>query len=373
MRYLRSLTTALGTLLAILLSTKIEEIARFISLGAGVQKIFLFVLLQIPYLLQIALPLASIWSGFMTFTSLNHDYLISALRSCNLSVKNILSPLAFITSFIALFFFTLLFDMSAYCHHKSKALEFDVRTSEPLALLVTSQVMQGSDIAFDLKGSLRQGDSATHMLIGFRPSEKEFALVLAEKVLYTDNKLEADNVSFFSVMNGEREERNDAIDSSLLVENAKHVSTPAQHLYEISGAKSWKITEDHLSFGLLLARRQELKQEIAQKALEGKSANTAKKKLNRLTAEVGRRIALSLACITLTLLAAAFAISTRRDVGAFGAVRLIGWATLFSLFFLAAKTLSEKGLLAFAIYTLPHLLILTGLRTHIKRIERGCI
>lgn len=365
-RYMKALATTLGTLIIILLSTKLEDIARFISLGADARKIVVFVILQIPYLLQLALPLACVWSGYMTFSALNNDYLIAALRSSGVSIKNMLYPIGITTSLLAVTFFTLLFDLSAICHHKSKALEFDVRVSEPLALLVTSQTMQGSEFAFDLHGSLHKGDEATNMLLAFRPNENGISLILAEKMRYADDTIEADNVSLFSMV--DEKER-----SSVLLENAKKVSTPSHHLYEVSGAKSWKMTEDHLSFRMLLARRQEMKQQITQKALEDKSANNAKKKLNRLTSEIGRRLSLSFACITLTLLAAGLAIHIRRGVRSFAPLQLIAWATFFSLFFLAAKTLDTKGWLSFALYLFPHPILFIAVRNRIERIEGGTL
>ncbi len=358
--FFRSLLSTVFTLVAILITTKIEDIAKFISLGAGLFKIILFVAFQIPYLVQIAIPISAVWAAYTYFSQLNSDHQITALRALGFSIKDILYPLGISGAILGLLMFSVLFDFGASCHLGAKKLEFDVRLAEPLALVHTSQHMRGSDVAFDLKGSLKRGEHAQDLFVCLNRTNGGLALVLAKDLYYHDSVVDATTATVITAT----PIRNTFAD--LMIENAKTVETPSEHLYELTGARGWKISEEHLPLRILLARREELSQEIAQDQLKGASSKVEEKKRERIYSEIARRASLALACFTLTLLGAASAITIGRRDSNSSALHCVLYVTFFVVFYLAAKSVDELAFIAVPLFILPHIILW---KLYIKRVH----
>ncbi len=362
--FFRAFVTTLFTLVAILLTTKIEEVARFISLGASWYKITLFIVYQIPYLVQIAIPLSAIWASYTYFNQLNGEYQITALRSLGFSLKEILFPLAISSALLSFSLFFVFFDLGANSHLLAKKLEFDVRYAEPLALLHTSQHLKGSQVAFDLKGSLKRGAEARDLFVCMPRGDESLILMLAKDLQYKGDAVNAESVTIINTT----ALTNDYAD--LAIENARKVSTPSDHLYELTGAKSWKIAEDHMPLRILLTRQDEISQEMSQLRLSDKSTAKLEKKSQRITSEIARRISLSIACFTLALVGAVCAIHTGRNAHTSG-LRCVLYTGIFIVCYLAAKSVDDKTVIATTLFLLPHIILLKILLHRVQVIEEG--
>ena len=155
--YCRSLLICLFGIVALLLTTKLEEMARFVALGASASKIGLFVLYQIPYLLQIALPISSLVAGFTTLFQMSINGEVTAARATGYSISSIVTPISCCSLLLSLVMMWAVFDLSAKCHLAAKELGYDVREEEPLSFVQCSRFLADHGASLELMGSLRSG------------------------------------------------------------------------------------------------------------------------------------------------------------------------------------------------------------------------
>ena len=79
-QYCKALGVSLFGFIIILLSTRLEDIARLVSLGASFLPIVLYILYQIPYVLQLAVPISSLVASLFLFQRLSANNELTAIR-----------------------------------------------------------------------------------------------------------------------------------------------------------------------------------------------------------------------------------------------------------------------------------------------------
>lgn len=79
--YLKVQILSVFSFIAILLVSRLEEIAQFAALGAKLSYLALFILYQIPYVLPIAIPISCLISAMLLFQRLSHTHELTALRA----------------------------------------------------------------------------------------------------------------------------------------------------------------------------------------------------------------------------------------------------------------------------------------------------
>jgi len=89
--------------ICVLLVMRLEEIARFASLGAPWTKVLVFAFYQIPYILPLAVPVSCLIACSLLFQKMSHSHELTALRSSGCSLRKIIVPLLFASGLLALF------------------------------------------------------------------------------------------------------------------------------------------------------------------------------------------------------------------------------------------------------------------------------
>jgi lipopolysaccharide export system permease protein len=347
--------TALFGIIILLLSTKLEEVARFIALGASFSKILFFILLQIPYVLQIALPVAGCAAGFFLFHRMSTNGELVAARAVGYSIMQMLTPLIGISCIGSLLMFGWMFNCAATSHLEAKKLEHDVRAQEPLALMQGSQFLGNQGYSLELEGSLRTGGSAKNMVICFHPSpESRLKLFSAKTVHNKEGSLEADDFLALST-----EKPTDLLSpSTLIIEQAKKKVTPTLHINEVIEKKHWKINADHCPLSVVYARKKDLQQTLAVQLYNGEKGKNNSKELGKYTSEPYRRLSLSLAFMTLTLAGALSGIQTRKKSKKEKYLIPIFLFGFYLACYLAGKSMDCLPWPAIVCYLLPHPILL---------------
>jgi lipopolysaccharide export system permease protein len=367
-RYAKTLFVALLGFLFILLSTRLEEAARLLGLGAGLQTTLLFILYQIPYVLQIALPIATLIGALYLFQKLSSSNELTAARASGISLFELISPLILFSLLITIFSFQIIFDVSVRCHLAAKKLEYSLRELHPLAALQSTNLLDRHGMSLEMKGSLLSDNAASDMILAMNQDDSgKCVLVVAKKLHSTDQFLHGRQ---FSLITSKRSDGN-AFDD-LYIENAKENVTGLKDLSLVTNKnKMWKAGNDNLHLGLLLAKKKELQNKLAKKLLKEKPTHRVKKKLGQIWAELARRLSLAISVVTFTLLGASFGCT----IGRLHSKRRFFWVViltaLFLVCYLAAKGIQDKASIPIALYLAPHLIICIACTRRLWLVQKG--
>jgi lipopolysaccharide export system permease protein len=366
--YLKALGIALFGISTLLLSTKLEEIARFISLGASFLKIFYFVILQIPYILQIALPLSSLVAGFMVFSQLSTSGELTAMRAAGYSLKTILTPVALLSALLGVFTMGAIFDLCAKSHFAAKKLEFDIRDEEPLAFVQNSHFFAKHGVALELKGSLHTQKKAKDLLFCIPTAGDRLSLIVMETAHAAPKILTGNG---FTLISSKAPTSKDVF-GSLLIENAEEKRTPTDCVHELAQKRTWKPLPDNFSLSVIRSVKALLQKQISAAQYQGKSTKKLSLLLNKFTAEPYRRLSLSFAIFSLTLVGSICAIKVGRSSNRIMKISgpIIGFI-FFIACYLAGKNLDAIAPLAIVCFFLPHPILLMAVRSLAHRIEHG--
>ena len=133
--YLKVFFLSIFTFICILLLMRMQEIARFATLGSSIGSLFLFILLQFPLILPLAIPLSALIASILLVSRLNYSHELTSLRSQGLSLKEILYPLKFVSLFLDLLNFIVASEITPTTRLKGKNLIYQATAHNPLVLL----------------------------------------------------------------------------------------------------------------------------------------------------------------------------------------------------------------------------------------------
>lgn len=367
-RFSKTLFVSLAGFLFILLSTRLEEAARLVGLGANLSDICLYILYQIPYVLQIALPISALIGAVYLFQRMSAANELTAARASGIGFFELILPLVLFTTCICLISFTLIFDISVNCHLAAKQLEYRLRETQPLAVLQNTRVLESRGVRYDMKGSLLADKNASDVLIAMNdPKSSRFVLIVGKKLTSTDQFLHGRELTVI----GTRATDEDSFDT-LFIENAKENVTPLKDLSLFTNKrKMWKAGNDYLQLPLLLAKKREAEEKITERLKLGESVTRVKKRIGQIWVEIIRRVSLALSIITLTLLGAAFGSSIGRHASRTRFAYVFAFVALFLVCYLAAKGIQDTHRLPIFLYLLPHVVIITVSLRRLSHLQKG--
>ncbi len=358
-QYAKTLLLSLAGFLLILLSTRLEDAAKLLSLGTSFSSVCLYILYQIPYVLQIALPISTLIGALYLFQRLSANSELTAARASGISLFELLAPLMIFSIFIAVCSFEIFFDLSAQAHLEGKKLEYSVRSTQPLAMLANSSMLEKKGIKLDMRGSLISDKYAEDMILAMNTGS--LSLILAKKVASDKGILHGEDTTLITTR-----------PNGLIIENTKENATSLAEVSLVANKnRMWKAQNDLLSLPLLLAKRSELEQKAEAKLASEKSPKSKLRKIRRIDAEIVRRFSLALSIVTFTLLGIAYG----STVGRMNKTKRLFWVAsltgLFLVSYLAAKGMDKKPITAILLYTIPHIVIVVASFRRLLLIQRG--
>ncbi len=350
--YFQVLLLCVSAFISVLIVLRFQEIARFATSGAPKVKVLLFALLQIPYILPIALPVSCLIASMLLFQRLSHAHELTALRTCGLKIKTIAAPLLLAGLFLTLVNFTLTNEITPRSRSMAKQLIFEIVTTNPLFILQKESLVKLKGSYYDIRSL--QNKYAEDVLLAVKNSSSGRMTVMSAKELALQGEfLSGKQVTFISSVDSKNEGGFD----HLVIENQAEMNTKAITLSQFLQTVDWTTSHEYLSLRMILAC------EFVEKGW-GKIGRGAQ-------VEISRRISISLAAFTFTLIGLSFGMQISRNRSKKGIVWAIALASIFMICFITAKSLRHAPMLATAVFLLPHpLIILLSLRS-LKSIREG--
>ena len=351
--YFQVLLLCVSAFISVLIVLRFQEIARFATSGAPVFKVVLFAALQVPYILPIAIPISCLIAAMLLFQRLSHTQELTAFRTCGLGIKPITTPLLFAGCFLTLVNFTVSSEISPRCRGMSKALILDVAAANPLFLLQKESLIKLKNAYIDI-GVLKANKYAEDVLIVVKnTSTGKLTVISAKELSLRGDLLKGEHVTFISSVDPKKGSGYD----HLVIENQAEMNTKAANLSQFLQHVDWSTNYEYLPMHKILAYDAAMKGHVS----VSRSAQ----------AEIARRVSISLAAFTFTLIGLAFGIQISRNRSKKGIFWAIGLSALFLVCFIMAKSLRHSPTLSTAIYLLPHPLIIFISLRFLKSIREG--
>lgn len=370
-QFFKVLLLSLTAFIAVLLTTRLDEIAHFATLGSQGLYILLFTLYQIPYILPIAIPISCLISIVILIQRLSTSHELTALRACGLSIRNIFIPILFSAALIGVGNFYIASELATHSHLQTGLLKNELRSINPLLLLHNKHLMRLKGIFFDTMGASQMGETASEVIIAM-PNRKNSRInvMLAENLQATPQSFSGKGMTLITSLHSNDRERFD----QLAIENIGKSTTSIQDFSQTLQKKVWSINNDHLRLSLLRVRINDALEHLQEAKKNGAPISEVKqiqRSINRGYSELVRRISLGIAAFTFTLMGAAFGISISRTRSNRGLFFVVGLASLYIVAYFAAKGIDHLLLSSSLVYLVPHLIIILSSIWVLNRISKG--
>lgn len=351
--YFQVFLLCVGAFISVLIVLRFQEIARFAASGAPKLKVLLFALLQIPYILPIAIPVSCLIAAMLLFQRLSHAHALTALRTCGFGLMPIATPLLFAGCFLTLINFTIASEISPRCRSSTKQLIFEMATANPLFLLQKTSLIKLKNAYYDI-GALKSNKYAEDIVLVVKNSNNcRMTVLSAKELVLQGDLLKGEQVTLISSVDPKRGTGFD----HLVIENQAEMNTKAANLSQFLQTVDWTASYEYLPLQMILAL------DYLEK---GRFCLSKGAKV-----EISRRISISLAAFTFTLIGLAFGMQITRNHSKKGILWAISLAALFLVCFIAAKAFRHAPILSACIYLLPHpIIILLALRS-LKSVSKG--
>lgn len=340
--------------ICVLLVMRLEEIARFAGLGAPWSKILLFTFYQVPYILPLALPVSCLIACNLLFQKMSHSHELIALRAAGCSMRDIVSPILLAAGGLALFNLVLSCELAPRVRSYSKELVLQITASNPLVLLQKDSLIKLKGAYLDMHASAFPGSAQDVLFITKNVSNERLGLMIAKDLLVEGGELKGNEVTFISSLDPKIPQGFD----HLVIENQKEMTTAAAGLSQFWSDAQWQMHEDYLPLRALLAR------DLVERKNEPP-------RIVKLHAELAKRLSLSLATITFTLIGLSFGVQIGRNRSKKNVIWSISLAAFFLVVFIAAKSLKNSPTLAIPLHFIPHLIVLFFCIRAFRRLNRG--
>jgi len=381
-QYFKVLMLCTLSFIVILLTTRLDDIAHFATLGAEGLYVLWFALYQIPYILPIALPISCLISAILLFQRLSGTHEITALRATGFSLPEILLPLLLAAAPLSLVNFYIVSEMATDSHLKTGLLKNELRSVNPLLLLHNKHLLRLKGIYFDILGNSKLGDYASDTIFAIPNKKNErLNLMISKGMQVTPLAFTQDGVTLITSLESNSKQEPIEADKgkietfdSVMIENIGKSITSIEDFSQILQKKVWKVNNDHLQMPLLLVKLHD--DQLALNAAKDNDKPYAeikilKRTINRIYSEIVRRISTGLAVLSFTLMGAVFGISISRNRSNTGLIFVIAMAAFYLTSYFAAKAVDQFLVLATIIYMAPHLLMFMGSAWTIRRLTKG--
>ncbi len=349
--YFQTFFLCVGSFVGILIVLRLQEIARFATSGAGSSTTLYFTLLQIPYILPIAVPISCLIATLLLFQRLSSTHELTALRACGWGLRAITQPLLYAGTLLSLCNFALASELAPLCKSLSKQLVFDIVSSNPLFLLQRDSLVKLKNAYYNI-GTLKDNTHAEDVFFAINnTSTSRLSLVCAKQLHIDQDLLVGTHVTLISNVDPKR--TSSGFDH-LIIENQTEMQTRSAELSQFLQTVDWTTNSEYLSLSGIRAHA------IAKRGIT---------KGGQI--ELAKRLSLGLSPFTFTVLGLGFGIQIGRISSRGKLLAAVLLAALFLSCFIAAKSFHTSALVASLVFLLPHPLLLFLSYRALKRTQRG--
>ncbi len=336
---MRILSLSVATFLTVLIITRFKEIARFTALSGNIIQTFCFTAYQFPLILPIAIPISAFIASLLLLQRMSRSHELTALRASGCSLGLILAPLLFAAALLAIGNFSICAEIAPHCRKSSKAMLFRETSVNPLLLLERQQLVRIKNAYFNMQMQEEGKRASDLILIAENAAHKRLGLFMARELSVEGEKtLLGRDVTLISHLNENHHLEEDGFDP-LIIDNQAWMSTAAPLLSQFLKRNRPRLETNAMSVRMLRLRSLVERKKIASAA----------------SSEILRRVSLSLAVFSFTLIGATFGIEVGRTPKRRIAVAL-ALVLLILISFLSLKELKAYPLLALFVSLSPHLL-----------------
>jgi len=347
--YLRYFGLTLSAFVAILLTTRLDEIAHFTTLGPELGTLFWFILYLIPYILPIAIPISCLIAGAILFARLSGQQELTAFRAAGLSVAALATPLLLIATLLAIFNFVMVSEVATSAHLEKGLLRMELRSINPLLILHNKHLMQMRGFYFDTMGSSQMGKVAKEVVFATKDgAHDQLVIALADTLDMEEGFFNGKAVTVISPSG-----QSPAFDA-FMIENVEAESMQMDDFTPLIKQKVWSLQTDHLPWNTLTLSQNQFNPE-------------------EIIAEKFRRVSLGLAPFTFTLMGLAFGFRVGRQRTSKELWIAAALTALYLALFFAAKGMGKQEWQAFSLYFIPQILIVLFSLRQLSRISQGVV
>ncbi len=349
--YFKLFLLCLLSIVATMLVTRLQEIARFAAISPNFFAVVKFTLFQLPYLLPLALPISSLFATLSLVRRLSLSQELTALRASGMKLSSIAYPLLISASFICFCDFLLGSEITPRCRLATRHLVTEITEINPLFSLQRRGLIKIRNL-FVSTGEVNQGEGAHDViLIAKDRNQESLTITLAKQLILNEDDLIGKQVTMISPIKNEVQDFD-----ALLIEDFEQIKMPKETAGQLLGKESWLIDDDYRSLRELLS--------IAKHDVKGFWAS-------KTGAEVTRRLSITLAPLTFALLGIAFGICHHRSQNRRQVVKIALLAMFYLICYSGAKSMPLRTDLALMIYFTPHLAITLCSIRAFNRVAKG--
>jgi lipopolysaccharide export system permease protein len=289
--YLKGLTLAIVSIILILLSLKLSEIAHFATFQIKTTTLIEFTLYQIISILPFAIPIASFISLFLLTESLVETHELTAFRALGLSLADLFFPVFLATLFFAFLNFFLISEVSSQSALKINLLKEEIKRVNPLVLLQNKQLLKLKKITTLNLNPSKLKTMTQDTLFTLITKEKTPTLILTKELKSEENKISGKHLTLIALSK-----------EGVMIENVTKSDTSTEFFPHIFRDEKTALKIDHLKF-----------KELNNNLDFGVRLDREDKPLIQVNrAELFRRVSMALSVLTFSFLAISFSLSNQR-------------------------------------------------------------
>lgn len=352
--YFQTFLLCVSGFVSVLIVLRFQEIARFATSGAPKSIILFFALVQIPYILPIAIPVSCLISALLLFQRLSSSYELSALRASGLRLKVLITPFLYTGLLFSVINFAIASELTPLCRAKSKELIFDVASKNPLFILQRDSLVKFKGAYYNI-GTLKDNTHAEDLLfVAKNGSTNRTTLFFAKELKVKGEMLKGKQVTLVSSVDPKKGQ--EGFDH-LVIENQEEMQVKASELSQFLQKIDWNTDSEYLTLRQLLAK--------------GMARFNHLLLSRRAEVELSRRLSIGLAAFTFTVVGFSFGMRIGRNPSKRKLFSAILLTAGFLAAFITAKSLNTVSLIPILIFLLPHPFILLCSALSLRKIRRG--
>lgn len=336
----------------ILLVTRLKEIARFISLSPNIGYVFSFIINIVPYILPIAIPIASLLSVIILFQKLSHSHELTALRCSGYSLFSLIFPLLSVALLFSLLNFYIVSELTSHSQIFSRKMINELITTNPFYLLENRNKLRKKDFYVDMSIEDR-GKSAKNLFIITPDKEnKQLNLMAISELEVNNDQLLAPTINVISMV----ESKDPSTYDHLIIENESNIVTSASDLTKIMHKTHLHLQPHHLSMPFLriALTNKTTRLKLAQNQNDTDEIKRAQNDISDFHSEIARRISIGLAVFTFTMIGIGFSIEIGRNRKKRNLITISALAVFGLVCFFVGKIFHSNFYIAALIYFIPH-------------------
>jgi len=331
----------------LLLLTRSKDIAKYASIASSFKDVIYFMLMQIPYILPLAIPLSCFISAFLTIRSLSSTSEITALRTASLSITQILTPIFLGSILLSFANFYICSELTPKLRYKSQDFLIEKTSTNPVNLLKKQKLLKIKDSFISFK-NIEDNQLNDLIFITYHPSSKKLLMLTAKELIITKQNLNGISTTLVSSLKTNADQFD-----HLIIENQLKLSSPSLEIASIMKKNKRKLLH---SFSSLKHLKMQKKDTKASKVYYS---------------ELYRRVSLCIYVFLFTLVGASYGLSIQRNPprkSFFIALLFLG---IILTSYLTAKNFRMQPGYAFVIYSSPIIFITYLCVVNIKKISKG--